>query len=264
MMSTSETPLHAVRHTVGIVVAMRQEFDAIRQVLIPAAPVVSTQYSQVAAAVEAGISYVIIQSGVGTTNAAIGTCDLLHCYCPDWVLNLGTAALISDPESSLRIADVLLGERHCQWDLDLGGPITPEWTGKRSFVDVLQTNCLYPDAALLGAATRLSGRGDFTVGLAHFFTGNSFFVSDAQHSVLPPAAVPLAVDMESFAVAQVCARKSVPFLCIRGITDTGTATANQDFYANVKAASQAAAELAQQLAQSLPIKEEPTHGDEKH
>lgn len=250
--------------TVGIVVAMRQEFDAIRQVLIPNAPVEVHQCSQVAAAVESGISYVIMQSGVGTTNAAVGTCDLLHCYRPDWVLNLGTAALISDPDSSLRIADVLLGERHRQWDLDLGGPITPEWSGKRSFVDVLQTNCLYPDSVLFREALELGENSDLRLRPAHFFTGNSFFVSDAQHSVLPATTAPVAVDMESFAVAQVCARKQVLFLCIRGITDTGTASANQDFYANVKAASQAAATAAQKLVQILISKEEPTHGEAHH
>ncbi len=258
-MTTSAKPL-----TVGIVVAMRQEFDAIRQVVMPDAPVEVHQYSQVAAARESGVGYVIIQSGVGTTNAAIGTCDLLHCYRPHWVLNLGTAALISDPDSSLSVADVLVGEHHCQWDLDLGGPITPEWGGKRSFVDVLQTNCLYPDAGLLQGALALSEPGNFRLAPAHFFTGNSFFVSDAQHNVLPATAAPVAVDMESFAVAQVCARKQVPFLCIRGITDTGTASANQDFYANVRAASRAAATVAQKLVQLLLPKEEQANAEIQH
>lgn len=264
MMHISETELHRANRSVGVVVAMRQEFDAIRQVLIPEAAVVMQQYSQVAVATSAGINYIVLQSGVGTTNAAIGTCDLLQHHRPDWVFNLGTAALIRDPTSELCIADVLVGERHCQWDLDLGGPITAEWTGKRSFVDVLQTSCLYPDALLLRAAEGLTGRQDLRLGFAHFFSGNSFFVSDAQHDVLPRPSAVMAVDMESFAVAQVCARKAVPFLCIRGITDTGTASANQDFSANVKAASQAAAELAQQLVKSLPIEEEPTNAKEEH
>ena len=250
-MYMAETETYASGRTVGIVVAMQQEFDAIRRVLIPEAPVVTRQYSQVAVAAQAGITYAIIQSGVGTTNAAIGTCDLLQHFRPQWVLNLGTASLISDPTGALRMADVLVGERHCQWDLDLGGPITSTWTAKRSYVDVLQINCLYPDAMLLQAAKGLSSGQNSQLGGAHFFSGNSFFVSDEQHSVLPSAAAAMAVDMESFAVAQVCARKAVPFLCMRGITDTGTASANQDFYANVKAASQAVAVLARRLVQSL-------------
>lgn len=237
--------------TVGIVVAMRQEFAAIHQVLIPQAPVQLHQYSQVAAATVATINYVIIQSGVGTTNAAVGTCDLLHRYSPDIVLNLGTAALIVDPQSKMQLAGVLVGLQHCQWDLDLGGPITAEWGRKRSFVDVLQTNRLHPDQALYESAVSMGERGDYRLGAARFFTGNSFFVSDAQHSVLPNTDTPIAVDMESFAVAQVCARKQVPFLCLRGITDTGTSSANQDFYANVQAASQTSAQAAQQLLQAL-------------
>lgn len=238
--------------TVGIVVAMRHEFDAIRQVILPVAPVENYQYSQVAEGTVGGARFVIIQSGVGTTNGAIGACDLLHHYQPNFVLNLGTAALISDPEDSLQIADVLIGEQHCQWDLDLGGPITTEWGKKRSYVDVLQTNCLFPDPHLFATGKEL----DRPKGIAHFFTGNSFFVSDAQHQVLPATDSPIAVDMESFAVAQVCARKGVPFLCIRGITDAGRASANQDFYANVQAASQASAEFALQLIEVLLTKED--------
>lgn len=246
MMRTAKKQL-----TVGIVVAMRQEFAAIHQILLPQAPVESYQYSQIVAASVTAINYVIIQSGVGTTNAAIGTCDLLHRYSPDIVLNLGTAALIASADNGLRLADVLAGCQHCQWDLDLGGPITSEWGRKRSFVDVLQTNRLHPDAALYEAAISLSEADDYRLGAAHFYTGNSFFVSDAQHSVLPDIDNPIAVDMESFAVAQVCARKRVPFLCLRGITDTGTESANQDFYANVQAASQASAQAAQHLVQAL-------------
>lgn len=238
--------------TVGVVVAMGQEFDAIRQVLAPTALVESYHYSQLAAVTKGPIRYVIIQSGVGTTNGAIGACDLLHGYRPDLVLNLGTAALITDPGGNLEIADVLVAERHYQWDLDLGGPISAEWGPKRSYVDVLQTNCLLPDPDLFAIAQE----SDLPKGIAHFFTGNSFFVSDAQHRLLPAADAPVAVDMESFAVAQVCARKAVPFLCIRGITDTGTASANQDFYANVRAASQAAARFAQQLVDTLLAKED--------
>ncbi len=238
--------------TVGIVVAMRHEFEVVCEVLAPKASVESHQYSCVATATLGSTRYVIVQSGVGTTNGAIGACDLLHDYGPDLLLNLGTAALITNPGGKLKVADVLVGERHCQWDLDLGGPITAEWGPKRSYVDVLKTNCLYPDQSLFAATQRV----DLPKGVAHFFTGNSFFVSDAQHRLLPTSEAPVAVDMESFAVAQVCARKGVPFLCIRGISDTGTATANQDFYANVQAASHAAASYAQHLVTVLLAKED--------
>ncbi|NLY54832.1 MAG: 5'-methylthioadenosine/S-adenosylhomocysteine nucleosidase [Firmicutes bacterium] len=241
---------------VGIVVAMVPEFNAIYQQLIPDAQIEERYYSQVARGRRDGMEYVIVQAGVGTTNAAIGACDLLHFYQPDVVLNLGTAALINDPRGEVEITDVVVGFEHCQWDLDLGGPITPEWTNKRSYVDVLKTNCLRPAPSLLQLVQQVRRTEELHWQLASIYTGNSFFVSDEQHSLLPESAEVVAVDMESFAVAQVCARKGVPFICLRGITDTGTASANQYFYANVKEASKASAKLAQALLTYMPLKED--------
>lgn len=241
---------------VGIVLAMEQEFTATHELLIPGATIKTKQYSQIAVGPPADVRYVIVQAGVGTTNAAIGTCDLLADYEPDFVLNLGTAALINDPAGRLQIGDVLIGKEHYQWDLDMGGPVTNVWTDRRSYVDVLKTNSLTPDADLLRTALELDGQADRRMQPAEFFTGNSFFMSDAQHSLLPANSGVQAVDMESFAVAQVCARKSIPFLCLRGITDTGREGANEDFYANVQAASAAAASFTKHLLKSLVMKGE--------
>jgi adenosylhomocysteine nucleosidase len=233
--------------TVGIVVAMEHEFNAVREELLSQAAVETIDCSQVVQGVLDSVHYVIFQSGIGTTNAAAGACDLITRFRPCCLLNLGTTALISDPERKLRIGDVLVGELHQQWDLDLGGPITSTWTAKRSYVDVLQTDRLRPDQQLWDLL--IDSGADVYPSIQ--FTGNSFFCSDEQRQLLPDAARPVAVDMESFAVAQVAARKGVPFLSLRGITDTGSASANEDFYANVRQASRNSARVARRLAGSL-------------
>ncbi len=229
--------------TVGIVVAMEHEFNAVRGELLPEAPVEAVDCSQLVQGESDGARYVIFQSGIGTTNAAAGACDLIARFQPHCLLNLGTTALIYDPGHGLEVGNVVAGELHQQWDLDIGGPITASWTAKRSFVDVLQTNRLRPDPVLWD----LLFRSGVTVTPSVQFTGNSFFCSDEQRQLLPTGARAVAVDMESFAVAQVAARKGVPFLSIRGITDTGSASANQDFYANVRQASLNSARAARRL-----------------
>lgn len=235
------------RLTVGVVVAMVDEFAAVREELLPQAIAQTLDCSQIVLGEQDDVNYVIFQSGIGTTNAAVGACDLIARYHPHYLLNLGTAALISDPSAERQAGDVLAARQHQQWDLDIGGPITTEWTAKRSFVDVLQTTRLEPDQELWQALqlTKLY----FTPAL--FFSGNSFFCTDEQHRLLPAAVGPVAVDMESFAIAQVCARKGVKFISLRGITDTGRATANDDFYANVRLASQNVARLARALVRQL-------------
>lgn len=229
--------------SVGMIVAMREEFDPIRGELIPDSTVSCLDYSQVASGLRDGIQYTVLQAGIGTTNAAIGTCDLLHRFQPDLIVNIGTTALIKDPSGQIAIGDVLVPEEHYQWDLDLGGPITPEWGAKRSLVDVLKVNVLRPAEWLLATAERHLPQRVRVVQ----FSGNSFFCDDAQHELLPSSQRAVAVDMESFAVAQVCARKGVPFISLRGVTDTGSETANEDFYDNVHLASRNAAAIAHRL-----------------
>ncbi len=233
--------------TVGIVVAMTHEFSATVAELLPGAATQTVDCSQVAVGEVAGARCVIFQAGIGTTNAAAGAADLIALYQPQCLLNLGTTALIRDPESNLEVGDVLAGALHQQWDLDLGGPITPQWTEKRSRVDVLQTSVLRPDEQLWQMLH--VARAQVTPAIQ--FTGNSFFCTPEQHQLLPAESLPVAVDMESFAVGQVAARKRIAWLSLRGITDNGRASANDDFYANVRVASQNAARAARLLIEQL-------------
>ena len=233
--------------TVGIIVAMTHEFSATVAELLPGASLQTIDCSQVAIGEVAEARCVIFQAGIGTTNAAAGAADLIAQYQPHCLLNLGTTALIRDHDSSLEVGDVLAGALHQQWDLDLGGPITPEWTAKRSFVDVLQTNVLRPDERLWRLLQDMAEQ----VTPAIQFTGNSFFCTPEQHQLLPAESLPVAVDMESFAVGQVAARKRIAWLSLRGITDNGRASANDDFYANVRVASRNAARAARSLIEKL-------------
>lgn len=249
MSRLNDTDAKTERHgvMVGIVVAMRHEFAAIKQALLPDAEAFERFGSQVVLGEKECITYVLVQSGIGTTNAAIGTADLLHWYRPGYLFNLGTTALIHDEHRRLQVGDVIVGEAHYQWDLDINGPITSEWTHKRSYVDVLDVRVLQPDGYLLQKVDQVDYVEPVRVHGTQY-TGNSFFCSDEQHSLLPKGEDVVAVDMESFAVAQVCARKGVPFVSLRGITDTGTSSANDDFYQNVAIASRNAAILAHKLA----------------
>lgn len=246
--------------TVGVVVAMAEEFAAVREELLPEAIPETLDCSRVVFGERDGVKYVIFQSGIGTTNAAVGACDLIARFRPDYLLNLGTTALISDRSGHLQVGDVLAARVHQQWDLDIGGPITTEWTAKRSFVDVLQADRLEPDQELW-QALQMTKQGFTSVLL---FTGNSFFCTDEQYQLLPAEADPVAVDMESFAIAQVCARKGVKFISLRGITDTGRASANDDFYANVHLASQNAARVARALIGQLVLQVTLAQGGEEN
>ncbi len=238
---------------VGIVVAMKHEFAAIKQVIMPEAQEHERFGSQVALGKKDGVTYVLVQAGIGTTNAALGACDLIHWYRPCCLFNLGTTALIHDEQGQMRVGDVVAGEAHYQWDLDINGPITAEWTHRRSYVDVLDMRVLRPDKQLLQQLGKVAQDSPRWVHGTQY-TGNSFFSSDEQHNLLPKGEDVVAVDMESFAVAQVCARKGIPFISLRGITDIGSSSANDDFYQNVAIASRNAAELAHQLALALPAK----------
>lgn len=169
----------------GLIVAMDSEFRALRA---------------------AGIGGVRL-SGIGKVNAAMSATEMILQDRPDCIINSGVAGSLSRPVAS---GDMVIASRVAYHDVWCGEPNDfGQVQGLPRFFDA--------DPALLDAAA--SCRMDGThVGLV--CTGDQFFISteeDARILRLYPDA--LACDMESAAIAQVCARYGVPFLSFRMISD---------------------------------------------
>ena len=168
-----------------------------------------------------GHRLVLMESGIGKVNAAVGAVELIrHCH-PDALVNTGVAGGI---DCSLDVMDVVVGTRVAYHDVDCG----PE-----SEHGQVQGLPLYyeADAGLLKAALDLHAESRVMGGL--ICSGDQFITDRAQLDAIKQRYPDgMAVDMESGALAQVCYLYGVPFLSFRIISDTPGADHHFDQYQN--------------------------------
>lgn len=156
-----------------------------------------------------GHRIVLLESGIGKVNAAIGCVELIRCYSPDAIINTGVAGGI---DTALHVMDVVAGARVAYHDVDCGPENeVGQVQGLPLYYEANHT--LYNKALSLQTDTRIVG------GL--ICSGDQFITDKAQLRTIKgryPEA--LAVDMESGAIAQTCHIYGVPFLSFRIVSDT--------------------------------------------
>ena len=148
-----------------------------------------------------------MQCGIGKVNAAVGALTLIERYSPEVVINTGIAGATGNGAS---ILDVVVAEEVAYHDV---------WCGPGNVRGQVQG--LPPRFSCTRALPSLESvlrRPEVKHGL---IASGDMFVDTAAElqrilSIHPDA---IAVDMESGAIAQVCAMKNVPFLAIRVVSD---------------------------------------------
>ena len=168
-----------------------------------------------------GNQIILMQCGIGKTNAAVGTTELIRHYHPDCIISTGVAGGVG---SQVRVMDVVVGAQLAYHDV---------WCGEGNEYGQVQglparfatDGPLYQKALSLEVPTRLHG------GL--ICTGDQFITAGQElDTILRRFPDALAVDMESAAIAQVCHLYQVPFLSFRIISDTPGVEGHFDQYLN--------------------------------
>lgn len=162
-----------------------------------------------------GREVVAVQCGIGKVNAAFVTSALQMRFGVQAVLMTGVCGGVV---GSLRVLDAVVPSAFVQHDVFV------PWCAD-GYLDILDKVMLPADAGLAEALAVASGgfRGVMA-------TGEQFIGTREQaNAVLAKFPQTLAVDMESAAVAQVCARLGLPFACIKIVSDDGSADVYVDF-----------------------------------
>lgn len=159
-----------------------------------------------------GLEVVILQSGIGKVNAAVGTAILLERHHPDAIINTGSAGGFA---SDLNIGDVIISDevRHHDVDAVVFGYEIGQVPGM-------------PAAYLADVQLRAIARqaikevGEVKVREGLIATGDAF-MSDPARVAATQAQFPsmLAVEMEAAAIAQTCHLYQCPFVVIRALSD---------------------------------------------
>jgi adenosylhomocysteine nucleosidase len=164
---------------------------------------------------------VLLQCGIGKTNAATGTTNLIMTFHPDYVISTGAAGGI---DVCLDVMDVVVGSEVCYHDVNCGDNCDP---GQVQGLPRLFSG----DQRLVGIATALQTDVRIVPGL--ICTGDQFITSRAElDDIKRKYPQGLAVDMESAAIAQVCHLWSIPFLSFRIVSDTPGINGHFDQYLN--------------------------------
>ncbi|MCW2312316.1 5'-methylthioadenosine/adenosylhomocysteine nucleosidase [Rhodoferax antarcticus] len=212
----------------------------------------------------AGHDVVLVLSKVGKVAAASTTATLIEAFGAERVLFTGVAGGIGD---GVKVGDVVVADAFIQHDMD-SGPLFPRYE-----IPLYGRATLDCDAALSAILfeavnTGLAGVGD------HFHRTNLLeapsvhrgLIASGDQFVCDPNDVacmradlhtaghlPLAVEMEGAAVAQVCFDYGVPFAAVRTISDRAEAQAHMDFSAFVQqVASPYALAIVSQFMKILP------------
>lgn len=209
-----------MQKTIGVLTAMSVEYRQVAAMLQDAETVKSgPQEFLVGSLGESKV--VLLQCGIGKTNAATGVTNLIMTFHPDCVISTGVAGGI---DTRLDVMDVVIGKEVCYHDVYCGDNCDP---GQVQGLPRLFKG----DERLVELASTLKTDVHIVSGL--ICSGDQFITNRDELDVIKgkyPQG--LAVDMESGAIAQVCHLWNIPFLSFRIISDTPGVKAHFKQYLN--------------------------------
>lgn len=157
----------------------------------------------------------LIHTGVGKVNAAYGLIKAIQEQKPKMVVNLGTAGSRKHPPGS-----IVNATHFVQRDMDVSFLGFDRYQTPFSIDPVTLDNGMTVGGISNIIQNGVCGTGD------NFDTSNHA----AQFDV---------VDMEAYALALICRRENIPFLCLKYVSDGADDQADQDWSAALERAAQA-------------------------
>ena len=154
----------------------------------------------------------LLKSGIGKVNAAIGCALLIKLYQPDYVINTGSAGGF---HPDLSVGDIVISEAVCHHDVD----VTP--FGYELGQVPGSPACFLPDSKLVAVAKQsIESLGEVAHMHGLIATGDRFMHCpidvEKTRKYFPNM---IACEMEAAAVAQACHAFETPFVIIRSLSD---------------------------------------------
>lgn len=202
------------QEVIGIIGAMDAEVRGIESVMNKMKRT-NIGGSDIVAGTVHGRSVALMQSGIGKVNAAFAAQLLIREFGVSRLYMTGIAGGIG---GKLHTLDLLVPDLFVQYDVIMPGE--PD-----GYMDILDRVGVLPDETISAELAAACGAKRGTMA-----TGERFVDSeDDKADILRRFPAVVAADMESGAVAQVCARLKVPMACVKVISDAGDACEYYDF-----------------------------------
>ncbi|TGA99545.1 5'-methylthioadenosine/S-adenosylhomocysteine nucleosidase [Sporolactobacillus shoreae] len=207
---------------IGLIGAMEEEVEILKGEMIDTNET-EVAHSRFYSGQLEGFDTVLLQSGIGKVNAALGTTLLIDRFHPDVVINTGSAG---GTDAELSIGDVVIssGVIHHDVDATAFGYVPGQVPGMPAVY--------IPDTALSETAESAASAAleKHRIVRGKIATGDSFMADPKRIEVLKKQFPDVkAVEMEAASIAQVCLQFGVPFLIVRALSDIAGKKSNISF-----------------------------------
>ena len=178
-----------------------------------------------------GADVALAQCGTGKVNAAICTQMLIDLYAPDKLIFSGVAGRLMP---NMRVGDLIVAAHLVQFDVDLTA------FGRRHGELPDADRMIESDPALVRAAAEAfdavfdSAAGAPNIMIGTVVSGDAFIKDTDRLKWLQREFGALATEMEGAAVGHTCQLSDLPFVVVRGLSDTADENASDDFQANLE------------------------------
>lgn len=157
---------------------------------------------------------VITRCGMGKVNAASCTSTMIDRYSPDIIINTGVGGSLDD---NLNVFDIMIAKDVVQYDYDIV-PLGYQ----PAQVDRFDSPYFVCDEKISAAIKKSTEKLGYTSHYARFATGDRFINLPEDKHRLSEVFGAKVCDMETGAIAQVCALHGVRFASIRSISDSAS------------------------------------------
>ena len=212
----------------GIIAAVIEEAEAIKKEIENIKEIVINEISFFTGKFNEK-EIVFVQSGIGKVNAAITATLLIEKFNVKEVIFSGVAGSL---DARLKIGDVVIGRDIVQHDVD-----ATAFGYKMGQIPQMKEWAFESDKDLIEKIAKINNI-NHQILLGRILTGDQFISKKDVKIQLGKDFDALCVDMESGAVAQVCARLGIKFLIIRSISDSITDDSGMEYTSFVKLAAE--------------------------
>lgn len=185
---------------------------------------------------------ILVKCGVGKVNAARTTQILIDKFNVKEIINTGSAGGISE---KLNIQDIVIADKLVQYDFDISkvgnyekGEICD--VGKFFSSDENLVNLCFK-------AVKEIEDSEFDVKIGIIASGDTFCADLKKAQEIRKNFNAECVEMEGAAIAQVCFLDKIPFLVMRGISDTPNGNNGIDFHTFLKNVSEQMASILEKM-----------------
>ena len=180
---------------------------------------------------------IIVQSGVGKVNAARTTQILIDNFNIEAVINVGSAGAANN---KLNIGDIVIGKSLVQHDFDITAFGHPKGYISNAGQYFNSDNQLIEQ---MKKAIKKLDNIDFNILIGRIASGDIFCTDMNMKEKIRNKFEADAIEMEGAAIAQVCQLDNIPFIVVRGISDSPNGNNNITFEKYLEKASQRCAQI---------------------